>query len=98
MLWSPSTTALSLLAWVGAVAVALLLRKRYPLLVFALLFYLVAHSMESTILPLEMVFEHRNYLPSVGVCLLVAAGVISDFRDNLPGCDYVLSLVLCWQC
>jgi len=71
-LWSPATTALSLLAWVGAIAVALLLRKRYPLFMFALFFYLVAHSMESSFLPLEMAFEHRNYLPSVGICLFIA--------------------------
>lgn len=71
-LWLPYTSALSILAWMSTIAVALLLRKRYPLLVFAVFFYLVAHSMESTVIPLEMVFEHRNYLPSVGVCFLVA--------------------------
>ena len=75
-LWSPVTTALSLLAWVGAIAVALLLRKRYPVMVFALFFYLVAHSMESSFLPLEMAFEHRNYLPSVGVSILVALALV----------------------
>ena len=48
-----------------------------PLLIFAVLFFLVAHAMESTILPLEMVWEHRNYLPSVALCLLVA--VCLDF-------------------
>lgn len=75
-LWSPYTTGLSLLAWALVVAVSLLLRKRYPLLVFAVFFYLVAHSMESTFLALEMVFEHRNYLPSVGICLLVAVTLL----------------------
>ena len=74
-LWTPYTTAPSLLAWVGATVGALLLRKKYPLFAFAVFFYLVAHSMESTAIPLEMVFEHRNYLPSVGVCLLVAVAL-----------------------
>ncbi|WP_297791880.1 hypothetical protein [uncultured Marinobacter sp.] len=30
------------------------------------------HLIESTILPLELYFEHRNYLPSVGIILCVA--------------------------
>ena len=43
-------------------------------------FYFVAHSIESSVLPLEMVFEHRNYLPSVFLFLPVAAALyrISD--------------------
>lgn len=69
-LLSPLTSGLSLLAWAVAVATAVRLRATFPLLLFALLFYLVGHAMESSILPLEMVFEHRNYLPSVGLCLL----------------------------
>jgi hypothetical protein len=71
-LWAPLSTALSLVAWVGTIIIAVVVRERYPLFSFALLFYLVAHSLESTVLPLEMVFEHRNYLPSVGVVLLMA--------------------------
>lgn len=76
-LMQPVSTLWSLLGWVMAMAVALLLRHRYPLLLFALLFYLVGHSMESTIWPLMMVFEHRNYLPSVGFFLLVSWGLVS---------------------
>lgn len=75
-LWSPLTTAFSVLAWSGVLALCLFWRKRYPLTTFAFLFYLVAHAMESTVLPLEMVFEHRNYLPSVGFALLAAVGLV----------------------
>lgn len=75
-LWNPLTTLLSLLAWVGAVVVAVVGHKRYPLFSFALLFYWVAHSMESSVLPLEMVFEHRNYLASVGLTLFAAVGIL----------------------
>ncbi len=70
---SPATTALSLLGWAALAMGAFLLRRSQPLLLFALLFFLVAHAMESTVLPLEMVFEHRNYLPSAGICLWLAA-------------------------
>ncbi len=75
-LWSPVTTALALFAWAVVLVFALLRHRKYPLLAFALLFYLVGQSMESTIFPLELVFEHRNYLPSVGLALLAAAGIV----------------------
>lgn len=75
-LFSPPTTLLALLAWPVLLVVALLLRRRYPLLLLAVLFFLVGHSMESTVIPLEMVYEHRNYLPGMLVCLAIAAAIV----------------------
>ena len=49
--------------------------RRHPLVCFAILFYFLGHSIESTILPLELVFEHRNYLPSLFMFLPVASGL-----------------------
>ena len=40
--------------------------RRAPALAVGILWYFVGHSMESTFLALEMVHEHRNYLPIVG--------------------------------
>jgi hypothetical protein len=93
--WSPMTTALSLIAWAVALGTALMAYKRYPLLAFAVLFYLVAHSMESTVLPLELVFEHRNYLPSVGVAVLAAVGIarIALHLQALRGCAVLVAIV-----
>ncbi|MEZ5504205.1 MAG: hypothetical protein R3E50_16675 [Halioglobus sp.] len=94
-LWSPYTTLPALLAWAGVLTLAFLLRKRYPLPLFALLFYLVAHSMESTVIPLELVFEHRNYLPSVSICLLLVIVIfrcVKRIRGLRPG--FVVVLVL----
>jgi len=77
---SPVTTLLSALAWLALLALSWLLRERLPLLGFAVLFYLVGHALESSVWPLEMVYEHRNYLPSVGVFLLLAWLLHSAFR------------------
>ncbi len=74
-LWSPFSTGLSLIAWLCVLAACLLWHRRFPLTAFAALFFLVAHSMESSVLPLELVFEHRNYLPSVGLAILAAVGI-----------------------
>ncbi|GAB5453347.1 MAG: hypothetical protein Hals2KO_36750 [Halioglobus sp.] len=76
-LLQPFTTLIALLGWVlaGMAGLFLAVTRRLPLIVFALFFYLIGHSMESSFWPLEMVYEHRNYLPSAVVCLLIAAAV-----------------------
>lgn len=60
------TLALSIVFVVGLIAVALLQRQRWPLFAFAVLWYFGGHALESTFLPLEYYFEHRNYLPLFG--------------------------------
>lgn len=72
-LLAPVSTLVCVVAWPLALLAAFVLRLRYPLLLLALLFYLVAHSMESTVYPLEMVYEHRNYLATVFMSLVIAA-------------------------
>jgi hypothetical protein len=42
-----------------------LLRRRWPALALALLFYFVGQSLESSTVALELYFEHRNYLPAL---------------------------------
>ena len=55
--------------------------RRFRLFAFAILFFFLGHSIESTILPLELVFEHRNYLPTLFLFLPVASGIaaLMDF-------------------
>jgi hypothetical protein len=60
----PITTLPAFLGLVTATMAAVRLRKRYPLATFAWLFFLAAHLLESTVVPLELYFEHRNYLPA----------------------------------
>ena len=69
----PISTLWAWLAWLMVGGLAYLKRRRYPLLLFALSWFLLSHSIESTILPLEMVFEHRNYLAFIGFLILVGA-------------------------
>jgi tetratricopeptide (TPR) repeat protein len=63
-LLSPAATALHLVLHVGAIVAAILLRRRYALAAFAVLFFYAGHLVESTTLNLELYFEHRNYLPA----------------------------------
>jgi protein O-mannosyl-transferase len=64
-LWNPPQTAVCVLFIFTLVAVALGSRKRFPFFALAVLFFFAGHLLESTTLPLELYFEHRNYLPAI---------------------------------
>ncbi|UHQ22569.1 hypothetical protein LVB77_18240 [Lysobacter sp. 5GHs7-4] len=70
-LFSPATTAAAIVALLALSAIAVALRKRVPSVFAGWFFFLAAHSVESGPLPLEMYYEHRNYLPSIGLALAV---------------------------
>lgn len=63
--WRPATTIPALLAVVALVACAWRWRKRHPALALAVLFYFAGQLLESSSIPLELYFEHRNYLPAL---------------------------------
>ncbi|MDH3394120.1 MAG: tetratricopeptide repeat protein, partial [Desulfobulbaceae bacterium] len=63
-LFSPPQTALSILGLLALVGLAIYLFRRDRLASFAIVWFLAALIIESTIIPLELVFEHRLYLPS----------------------------------
>ena len=65
-LLSPPVTLLAIAVWLALVGVAAHWRRRLPLLFFAVFWYLGWHLIESTVLPLELVFQHRNYLALIG--------------------------------
>ena len=71
-LLDPWTTLVSVLAWLVLVALALWGVRRRALWSFGLLWYLVGHALESSLISLELVYEHRNYVPSYGVLLAAA--------------------------
>lgn len=74
-LLSPWTTLPAILIVLGTAGVAVWRMIQMPLVGFAILFFLTNHLVESSIIPLEMVFEHRNYLPSLFLFLPVATGL-----------------------
>jgi hypothetical protein len=68
-LFNPESTFFACLGILLLPVVAGLIWKRQPIAAFGILFFLVGHSMESSVLALELVHEHRNYLPDYGLLL-----------------------------
>ena len=51
-------------------------RRKYPLLALPVLFFFAGHLLESTVIGLELYFEHRNYLPAAFLFMPLAAGIV----------------------
>jgi hypothetical protein len=72
-LFDPPATLYSLMALGGMLLGALLLLGKQPLVSLGILWFFTGHLMESTIIGLELVHEHRNYLADYGIILAIAA-------------------------
>jgi Tfp pilus assembly protein PilF len=64
-LWSPLSTFPALLVILALITAAITLRRRWPAITLAVLFYFAGQLLESTTIPLELYFEHRNYVPAM---------------------------------
>ncbi len=70
--FSPVSTFFSLLFIFTLIIAAVVMRKRHAVVSFAILWFFAAHVLESSVLSLELYYEHRNYLPLAGPALAVA--------------------------
>lgn len=68
-LFDPMSTFLSLLIILALLGAAAALAKKHRIVSFAILWYFATLALESSFIPIELVFEHRTYLPSVMVIL-----------------------------
>jgi hypothetical protein len=69
-IFDPATTLISILIIAGLVGYSIWKAKKKPVLSFFILWYFGNLAIESSIFPLEMVYEHRLYLPAVGPFVL----------------------------
>jgi hypothetical protein len=70
-LLAPWTTLASIIALIALIALAVWLRPRHPLAALGIALFLGCQLLTGTILPLELVYEHRNYFASFGLMLTV---------------------------
>lgn len=90
---SPSSTLFSILFLFALLVSAFVCRQKYPLMALAILFFLAAHLMESSVIGLELYFEHRNYVAAIFLFLPVAAG-LSTLSDKVKPSISILASIL----
>lgn len=93
-LLQPITTLYSVVFLTGLVLSAFIYKNKYPLFSVAILFFFAAHMMESTVLGLELYFEHRNYLAALFLFLPIAA-ILYYLKEKIdPKLVYLIIIVI----
>ena len=78
-LLNPISTLVAVIFLILLFLVAMLTRKKQPLFAFAVGWFFIGHLLESTLIPLEIYFEHRNYLPMIGPVIFLSYFLVKIF-------------------
>jgi tetratricopeptide (TPR) repeat protein len=79
----PVSTLFCAVALIALLATAVGLRKRQPRFSAAILFFMAGHLLESTTIPIELYFEHRNYIPAL-LLFWPVAGAVCNWNVSRP--------------
>lgn len=74
-LTQPISTLWAVLGWMTVILALPFLYRRLPFVWLAIAFFLCGHLIESTVIGLELYFEHRNYSPAQFMFLPLAMGI-----------------------
>ncbi|MBT8366680.1 MAG: tetratricopeptide repeat protein [Deltaproteobacteria bacterium] len=88
-LTNPLTTLPSIAIIITLIILAILIARREPLISYGILWFFGNLVIESSVIGLELVFEHRNYLPSM---LAILGAVSLVFRYLKPAWLGVIAL------
>jgi hypothetical protein len=81
----PPTTLVAIVLVLGLIGYSFWTARKRPLLSFCILWYFGNLVIESSIFPLEMVFEHRLYIPAIGPFILFALLVVKGIERAKEG-------------
>jgi hypothetical protein len=100
-LFSPISTFIAVIGHIGMLGASALAWRNHRVLSFGILWFYTGHLLESTIFPLELMYEHRNYLPMLGpIFSAVFYGLIglqkasTKIRPILIGSAFILPALL----
>ena len=96
-LLTPWSTMPAILFWIAWVLLGLFLFRKNRIISFCMLFFIINNLIESSFIPLEIMYEHRNYLPSVTIFLLLSMATI-NFYYNFSKKNIFKTAVACIIC
>lgn len=89
----PVSTLWSIVLIAGLAISAVVARNRRPLLTLGIGWFLISHFLTSNVVPLELAFEHRNYLAILGVLLLIGGVFAGTGRTWEPATRRIVILL-----
>ena len=94
-LFDPWTTIVAVVCLLAMAALAIRSVRTASLLGFGVLWFLIGHLVESSIMGLEIIHEHRNYVPSLGPIVAVCFGVFVLVTRRREQIRAIVALGLC---
>jgi tetratricopeptide (TPR) repeat protein len=95
-LFAPWTTLAAILAIVLIIIICVIKAKKWPLITYCILFFFINHFIEGSFFSLELIFEHRNYLPSmllfIPFSILLVKGLEFFYQKKIT--FYLLSAII----
>ncbi len=92
----PWDTLPSILLILALIILAFSIARKWPFVSFSILFFFINHLIESSIFPLELIYEHRNYLPSMlfFVPISIVIILVLDYFSYRKSIQWVIAFVL----
>lgn len=94
---NPLSTLTSIIGWIVVVSVSFKIRKVYPSLLFGISWFFAGHFLEAGVHSLELVFLHRNYVPSIGLVLGLAVAIV-QYLDTTPYKNLSMAITAVYAC
>jgi tetratricopeptide (TPR) repeat protein len=96
-LLTPITTAMAAVVICVILAVSIRIAKRQRVISFFIIWYFLNLVIESSIIPLEMVYEHRTYLPSVGIIVILVIMLFKMVRNAVVPSLFMVSVCVLYS-
>lgn len=93
-LFEPVTTFLSIIVIIGLLVFAVIIAKKERLISFCILWFFGNLLIESSIVGLEIIFEHRTYLPSMFFILIPVIILFRYSKWNLVRKGFLSAIVV----
>jgi tetratricopeptide (TPR) repeat protein len=91
---NPPTTCISLIAIIGLIAVAAYSAKKNRVPAFCILWFFFTQAIESTIIGIELIFEHRTYIPFMMTSLLLVLMVLRVIKNKTVSYAFLSAVVI----
>ncbi len=92
-LFHPPLTLISMLTCGALISIGFLKINKWPLASFGLLWFFAGHLLEASHISLELYFEHRNYLPSFGIFVLMTGCLFKAFEFVNKKIIYIVAII-----
>ena len=93
-LFAPATTLFALLFIIALLVLALFIAPKRRLLSFCIFWFFIHLLIESTVIGIDLVFEHRLYLPMFGFTLFGAYALFALFSDKTARAIFISAFIV----